>query len=135
MRKALRKPAKLLSPDHGGGIGHSDVSPPSGAQSESSAPEREHAKRYCVNPSLLLREIAGESILIPVGEATGAGNCIISLNETGSFLWKQYQTPCTLEDVVRAAREVYADSAGKMEQEICEYSAKLLQVGFLREVE
>lgn len=91
-------------------------------------------KRYRVSPDFLLREIAGESILVPVGDAAGVGNCIISLNESGSFLWKQYQSPRTPEDVVRAAKEVYSDSSGRMEQEIREYTLKFLQAGFLQEV-
>lgn len=97
--------------------------------------DQKHAvRRYCVSPHFLLREIAGESVLVPVDESAGAGNCIIGLNETGSFIWKQYQTPSTPEDVVRAAQALYSDSSGRMEQEIHEYTKKFLQVGFLQEV-
>ena len=46
-------------------------------------------KKYRANPDFLLREVAGEAVLIPVGEAGVFENSVISLNDTCSFLWRR----------------------------------------------
>ena len=60
-------------------------------------------RRFRANPDFILREIAGEAVLIPVGEAGIFENSLISLNDTCSFLWKLFQTPRTAEDVIAQA--------------------------------
>ena len=39
-------------------------------------------RKYKANPDFLLREVAGEAVLIPVGEAGVFENSVISLNDT-----------------------------------------------------
>lgn len=90
-------------------------------------------RRFMANPDFMLREIAGESVLIPVGEAGIFENSVISLNETCSFLWQLYQTPRTVEEVVAEARKEYSDPDGMMETQIREFTNAYLQYGLLRE--
>ena len=52
-------------------------------------------RKFKANPDFLLREVAGEAVLIPVGEAGVFENSVISLNDTCSFLWKLFQEPRT----------------------------------------
>ena len=40
------------------------------------------------NPGFIMREIAGEALLVPVGAQTRIMNGMITLTQTGSFLWK-----------------------------------------------
>lgn len=42
------------------------------------------AKRF------VLRKVAGENILVPVGNTALTFNGLVTLNESGAFLWKQY---------------------------------------------
>ena len=44
------------------------------------------------NSEFILREIAGEAVLIPTGEASQNLNGMIHLTETGAFIWKQVDT-------------------------------------------
>ena len=39
-------------------------------------------RKFKANPDFLLREVAGEAVLIPVGEAGVFENSVISLNDT-----------------------------------------------------
>ena len=39
------------------------------------------------NPELILRTIAGESVLIPTGEMAARFNGMISLNGPAAFIW------------------------------------------------
>ena len=40
----------------------------------------------------LLREIAGEYMLVPLGESGLTFNSIVTFNETGAFIWKKLKT-------------------------------------------
>ena len=70
-------------------------------------------KRFYVNGRHLLREIAGLYVLIPAGETDAPQNRITALNETGRFLWMQFQHPCTVAEAAAAAEAQYT---GEMEK-------------------
>ena len=56
-------------------------------------PQQEEGKDvrlFIANPDFLLREIGGEAVLVPVGEAGVFENSVISLNDTCRFLWQQF---------------------------------------------
>lgn len=42
-----------------------------------------------VKSGFILRELSGEYVVVPVGEAAQGFNGMIRLNETGAFLWKE----------------------------------------------
>lgn len=90
-------------------------------------------KKYRANPDFLLREVAGEAVLVPVGEAGIFENSVISLNETCRFLWQLFQQPRTVEDVIAEARKEYSDPDGEMEQGIKDFIREYLQYGLLKE--
>lgn len=92
-------------------------------------------RRFKANPNFLLREIAGEAVLIPVGEAGIFENSVISLNESCSFLWRLFQTPRTVEEAVAEARKEYSDPDGVLEQGVYQFIKEYLQYDLLREEE
>lgn len=92
-------------------------------------------KLYKVNGNYLLRKIAGEAVLIPVGSGTEQLNGIITLNETFRFIWEQFKEPHTVQDVVMSARNEYDDEDEKIEKDICRFVEESLQYGFLTEEE
>ncbi len=100
-------------------------------QKESAADSR----RFLSNPNFMLREIAGEAVLIPVGEAGIFENSVISLNESCSFLWRLFQTPRTAEEAVAEARKEYSDPDGVLEQGVYQFIKEYLQYDLLREEE
>lgn len=95
--------------------------------------KEENVRVFRANPNFLLREVAGESVLVPVGEAGVFENSVISLNETCSFLWKLFQEPRSVEDVIAEARKEYSDPDGEMEQGIKDFIREYLQYGLLKE--
>ena len=90
-------------------------------------------RMFKANPDFLLREVAGEAVLIPVGEAGIFENSVISLNETCRFLWQLFQQPRTMEDVIAEAKKEYSDPDGEMEQGIKDFIREYLQYGLLKE--
>ena len=85
-------------------------------------PQQEEGKDvrlFIANPDFLLREIGGEAVLVPVGEAGVFENSVISLNDTCRFLWQQFKE--------------YDDPDGVMEQGINQFVKEYLQYGLLKE--
>lgn len=66
----------------------------------------------------MLREIAGESILIPVNEAAQSFQGIMSLNESGRFLWNRLQQECTEESLVTALLDEYDTTPGQAANDV-----------------
>lgn len=56
---------------------------------------------------LILRSIAGEYVVIPIGNHVALFNGIISLNETASFLWKKMQSHIEREGLISALLDDY----------------------------
>lgn len=51
--------------------------------------------------SFVLQEIGGEAILVPTGQKVVDLNGLVTLNTTGSFLWRQLATERTVDDMVQ----------------------------------
>lgn len=64
-------------------------------------------RKYRVRPGFVLREIAGEAAIIPVDGRGAFGNAIMAPNQTAAFLWKVFEQPRTIEEVVAAALEQF----------------------------
>lgn len=67
----------------------------------------EEKKRYCISPGYVLRQIAGEYAIIPVGEKGLITNAVMTPNDSAVFLWKAFLQPSTIEDVVRKGMQEY----------------------------
>ena len=108
----------------------------SSSESQEHLPEgtiEESVRVFKANPDFLLREVAGEAVLVPVGEAGIFENSVISLNETCSFLWKLFQEPRTEEEVLAEARKEYSDPNGEMEQGIKDFIREYVEYDLLKE--
>ena len=81
----------------------------------------------------LLREIAGLYVLIPAGETDAPQNRITALNETGRFLWMQFQHPCTVAEAAAAAEAQYTGQPAEMLRGIENFVRAGLRAGLLRE--
>ena len=65
-----------------------------------------------IKDNFLLKEVAGKTIVVPVGQATLDFNAIITLNETGAFLFSKLQEKdMSEEDLVAALTTEYDVSA------------------------
>lgn len=54
-----------------------------------------------INGQFVLREIAGEYILVPVGNTAVEMNGMVTLNEVGVFIWNKLQDECTSEELLK----------------------------------
>lgn len=80
---------------------------------------------------MMLREIAGETLLIPLGAAATRVHGMVALSESGVLLWRRLQNDCTEEDLVEvilAEYEIDRDTAGK---DVQAFLQKLDRLGIL----
>ena len=62
-----------------------------------------------VKPGYLFRSIAGSHIVLPTGARNTEFNGMITLNDTGAFLWKRLEKGATEEELAAALAEHFED--------------------------
>jgi len=60
-----------------------------------------------IKDGFMLREVAEQWVVIPLGERVVEFNGLISLNESGAFLWRLLQQEASEEDLVQALLAEY----------------------------
>ena len=86
--------------------------------------------RWRTSDDFLLRRIAGEAVLVPIGD-TPIGNGMITVNETFCFLWELFGEPTTLDEAVAKARDEYEDLAGEIEAHIVSFLLDCTKYGMI----
>ena len=69
----------------------------------------------------VLRDIAGEYLLIPVELEDGSQSQMAVLNEVGKHLWELLQEAQTVDTMAHAITEAYEVGREEAEQDICEF--------------
>lgn len=77
----------------------------------------------------VLRQVADTWVVLPLGAATVDFNGMLTLNETGAFLWQQLQAGADLDALVRALTSEYDVTAQQAQADAEAFCRKLLEVG------
>ena len=83
-----------------------------------------------IKEGFVLREVAGDIVVIPSGDTLDL-NMMITLNETGRFLWERLEQGAEKEDLVQALTQEYDVSAEDAKAHIDGFVAKLNENGLL----
>ena len=78
----------------------------------------------------LLREVAGQTVVLPIG-ADMDMNMMITLNETGAFLWEKLQKETDEAGLVTALLAEYDVDEATAKQAVANFVAKLSDNDFL----
>ena len=78
-----------------------------------------------IKKELVKRDVAGETILVPVGKTVYDSNGLFILNELGSFLWERLEAAESEEELLRAVLEEYEVSEAQAAQDIRAFLNKL----------
>lgn len=85
-----------------------------------------------IKDSFLLKEVAGKIIVVPVGSAAINFNAIVTLNETGEFLFKKLQSAdCTKEELADALCDEYDVSRAVALADIDSFVKKIEEAGMM----
>ncbi|MDD6483917.1 MAG: PqqD family protein [Clostridiales bacterium] len=55
----------------------------------------------------MLRSVGGRHIVVAVGKASESFNGLITLNESGAFLWKELAKGCTYDELLKSMLDNY----------------------------
>lgn len=80
----------------------------------------------------IMRDIAGETIVVPSGDELNL-NMMITLNDTGKFLWQRLEVGATMEDLVQAMLEEYDVDVQTARSGAERFVRKLQEQGFLEQ--
>ena len=78
----------------------------------------------------ILRTVAGQSVVLPVGGDLDL-NMMITLNDTGAFLWEKLQAGTTEANLVIALLEEYDVDEAAAKNAVSGFVKKLNDNGFL----
>lgn len=84
-----------------------------------------------VKKQLVLREIAGDYALIPVGDTVIKNNGLFSLSETGARIWELLPQAAGTEQLVDALLEEYDIDRDTLARDVDEFLEQLRQLEIL----
>ena len=86
-----------------------------------------------IKKGFLMREVAGENVVIAVGEAAIQFKGMIRLNPTGAFLWRLLETETDEAAMVDAMLEAYETDKATAEKDIRAFVDAIRAAGLLDE--
>lgn len=85
-----------------------------------------------VEKEFVLREIAGDYVIIPTGRTVLSFNGLITVNEIGAFLWNHLQENVTVEELVNYVLDEYEVDEETAREDILEFLDTLVNGGILK---
>lgn len=79
----------------------------------------------------ILREIAGECILVPTGKTSQEFNGMITLSDTARFIWENIERADSFEDLVKMMLEEYEIDEETAKRDAYIFIDQLLASGFV----
>lgn len=84
-----------------------------------------------IKKGFVLREVGGETVVVPVGQLSKTFHGMINLNETGAFLWRFYTADHTIEEGVDALCGEYEVEKETATADVEKFAEILTQNGFI----
>ena len=84
-----------------------------------------------ITKEFVLREIAGDYIIIPTGKTVFDFNGLITLNEVGVSLWKMLQNEVTFDDLLQGILDEYDVEPAVAREDIQEFLDQLVNRGIM----
>ncbi len=84
-----------------------------------------------VDKEFILREIAGDYIIIPTGKTVLEFNGLITVNEVGVSIWNMLQEDVTLDEIVKGILDEYDVEESVAKEDVEEFLNNLVDGGIL----
>lgn len=85
-----------------------------------------------IKDGFILRNVAGNYIVVAVGETVKHFNGVINLNETGAFLWKQLENDVDEQGMLKALLEEYEVDEAVAANDVRKFVEKLTEAGLIK---
>lgn len=83
------------------------------------------------NKLYIVKDIAGETVIVPTGNAIENFNGLISTNEVAGFIWKNVEECETPDDMVKKVMDAYEGDPDTIKKEVLEFLETLRKVGMI----
>ena len=84
-----------------------------------------------IKKELIKRQIAGDTILVPVGKTIYESNGLFALSELGAFIWDLLPTVNTPEEICAAILAEYEVSPEVAARDVAEFLEKLRSLNII----
>lgn len=84
-----------------------------------------------IKKQLVKREIAGDTVLVPIGKTVYESNGLFILNEAGAFLWDRLEDAASEADLVAAMLEEYEVAEDAARADIRAFLDKIREMGII----
>ena len=85
-----------------------------------------------IKSGFILRDVGGKTFVVAVGELSKTFHGMITLNETGKFIWQQLENGISKEEIVEKIITTYEDAPREaVEKDVETFISKLERDGVL----
>ena len=84
-----------------------------------------------IKGEFVLREIAGDIILVPIGNTAMEINGMVTLDEVGAFIWKQLELGMNEEQIIDKILTVYEVDEPVARKDLQEFLGKMMDEGLI----
>ena len=85
-----------------------------------------------IKNGFILRDVGGKTFVVAVGELSKTFNGMITLNQTGKFIWEQLQKDVTEDEIVNKILSTYEGAEREVvEKDVSNFIANLAKDGIL----
>ncbi len=81
----------------------------------------------------VIREIMGQAVAVPTGQASESFSGMIKLNETGKEVWNGVAEGLSEEEIVERIVEKYEVSAEDAKQGVSKFLKQMVERGFIQQ--
>lgn len=85
------------------------------------------------NTNFILREIAGENILVATGKAAEVFNGMITLNEVESFIWNNIDECNTVDKLISSILDEFEIDEETARKDVESFTNELIEMGIVVE--
>lgn len=84
-----------------------------------------------LNKLYVVKNIAGETVIVPTGNAIRNFNGLISANEVAGFIWNHVENCENPEDMVKLVMDEFEGDPDVIRKEVLEFLETLRKVGMI----
>ena len=81
---------------------------------------------------LVTRDVAGESIIVPIRGHVGDLDGLFTLNEVGAIIWRLIDGQTTVRQLMEAVRDGYDVEVAVAEKDVADFLLSLEDAGLIR---
>lgn len=89
--------------------------------------------KYCIKEGFVLRQIVDEYTVIPTNEECIVSNAVMTLNESAAFIWKAFQQPSSIQEVVMKGLEEFDVSEEQITKDVEHFVRESLELKIMEE--